>query len=89
MAQVPDLGQVVSVTLVFTPDLGSTTFSLLVPRVQLAGPSGVSSVPVSTDGITVHHRFSLVPALNHGQQDLYTVTRLQGTASHVFFIRPL
>jgi hypothetical protein len=87
--EVPDLGQVVSVTLVLTPDSGSTTFSLLVPRVQLAGPGGISSVPVSTDGITVHHRFSLVPALNHGQQDLYTVTPLRGAASHVMFIRPL
>jgi len=55
-----------------------TTFTLLVPRVQLE-PN--QSAPVDTLGITAIHRFSLVPALQHGQQDIYSVDRLHGTAS--------
>jgi hypothetical protein len=78
-----DLGTVVSVTIVRTIDSGSTSFSLLVPRVNLSAPFG--SVAICTDGITTHHAFSIVPALNLGQRDTYTVTALQGTASHVVF----
>jgi hypothetical protein len=85
---VPDLGTVVSVTLVLTVDTGSTTFSVLLPAVQLASGVGpVSSVPVSTDGITTFHRFSVIPVLNHGQREFYTVTPLTGTASRVFFFQ--
>jgi len=73
-----DLGEEVSVTLRLTVDSGSTTFTLLVPRVQLE-PN--QSAPVDTLGITAIHRFSLVPALQHGQQDIYSVDRLHGTAS--------
>ena len=56
-----DLGAVVSVTIVRTVDSGSTSFSLLVPHVNVA-PFG--SVSISTEGITTHHAFSIVPALN-------------------------
>ena len=62
---------------------GSTTFSLLVPNVILPAP--FSNVSIYTDGITTHHAFSIVPALNQGQRDFYEVTRLQGTASNVAF----
>ncbi len=78
-----DLGAVVSVTIVRTIDSGSTTFSLLVPNVILPAP--FSNVPIHTDGITTHHAFSIVPALNQGQRDFYEVTRLHGTASNVEF----
>ncbi len=78
-----DLATVVSVTIVRTVDAGSTSFSLLVPRVNLAAPFGSTSI--CTDGITTHHAFSIVPAQNLGQRDFYTVTALQGTASHVVF----
>jgi hypothetical protein len=79
---VPDLGMLVSVTLMLTVDSGSTTFSLMIPRVNLPGEQ---SVPISTDGITTVHRFSLIPVLNQGQRDFYTVTRLSGSASLVQF----
>lgn len=79
---VPDLGTIVSVTLVMTIDSGSTTFSVLLPQVSLPQQLG-ASVPISTDGITTVHRFSIVPALNHGQRELYSVTPLSGTASLV------
>jgi hypothetical protein len=77
---VPDLGTVVSVTLVLTPDSGSTTFSVLIPQVNLDNQRG-SAAPVETDGITTHHRFSLVPQSLRGQLERYCVTPMSGTAS--------
>ena len=80
--EVPDLGTLVSVTIHMTIDSGSTTFTLLLPRVNLPAPPVLpAAVPVTTDGITTLHRFSTVLALQHGQQEFYTVTPLQGTAS--------
>jgi hypothetical protein len=83
MVTVPDLGMLVSVTIALTIDSGSTTFTLMVPRVNLSAP--FSTVPVRTNGITTHHAFSIIPALNQGQQDFYRVTGLHGTASQVNF----
>ena len=77
-----DLATVVSVTIVRTVDAGSTSFSLLVPHVNVA-PFG--NISIRTDGITTHHAFSIVPALNRGQRDFYCVTALHGTASNVVF----
>jgi hypothetical protein len=80
--EVPDLGTVVSVTLTLTVDSGSTTFSVLIPKTTLQATTG-SSAHIRTEGITTVHRFSLVPAFNLGQDELYTVTPLHGTASNV------
>src|SRR5262249_23038824 len=77
-----DLATVVSVTVVRTVDAGSTSFSLLVPHVNV--PQG-GNASICTDGITTHHAFSIVPALNRGQRDTYHVTPLHGTASNVLF----
>ncbi len=74
------LGQLVSVRIRITVDVGSTTFSVLVPRVTLIAGQ---PAPIYTEGITTIHRTALAPSLNHGQQDLYTVTPLHGTASDV------
>jgi hypothetical protein len=78
-----DIGTIVSVTIVLTPDAGSTTFSLLLPRVNLPGPG--TNVSISAEGITTHHAFSIAPALDHGQRDFYRVKALHGTASNVNF----
>jgi len=78
--EVADLGTWISVTLVLTPDSGSTTFSVLLPHVNLDNHRG-SSAAVHTDGITTHHRFSLVPQLLRGQLERYHVTPMHGTAS--------
>jgi hypothetical protein len=75
---VADLGTIVSVTLVMTVDVGSTTFSLLVPQVQL--PSGETSVAIHTEGITTIHR-AFVALAGHPQAETYRVRRLTGTAS--------
>jgi hypothetical protein len=80
---VQDLGVVVSVTIVPSIDAGTTTFSLLVPRVNL--PAQFATAPIRTDGITTHHAFSIVPGFNQGQREFYTVTALHGTASQVAF----
>jgi hypothetical protein len=77
-----DLGAIVSVTIVNVVDAGSTTFSLLVPQVNVQ-PFG--SVSISTEGITTHHASSIAPALNRGQRDFYHVTPMHGTASNVAF----
>ena len=77
-----DLGTAVSVSIQTTIDAGSTAFSVLIPRINL---NGVETSQVCTEGITTMHRFSIVPALNHGQLDTYVVTALHGTAQHVVF----
>jgi len=80
--EVPDLGSVISVTIVPSVDTGTTTFSLLLPQVSLPNQVGAST-PISTEGITTVHRFSPVPAGRLGQREVYTVTPLHGTASLV------
>ena len=76
--KVDDLGMVVSVTLVESVDTGGTTFSLLVPDVQL--PEQQPSVFIHTEGITTVHRV-FVALIGHPQSETYTVTALDGTAA--------
>jgi hypothetical protein len=78
------IGTLVTVTIQMTIDSGSTTFTLLVPRVNLNALN--DSVQITTEGITTHHRFSVIPAAMHGQLDTYSVQELTGTASHVEFL---
>ena len=75
-----ELGDVVSVVISRTVDLGSTTFSLLVPNVNIV--VGQQAV-IHTEGITAIHRLSLAPDLDQGQRDQYSVTPLEGTASDI------
>ncbi|HSZ29604.1 MAG TPA: hypothetical protein VK784_07595 [Pseudonocardiaceae bacterium] len=77
-----EIGMLVTVTTLITIDSGSTTFTLLVPTVNLGL---TNQAPIQTEGITTIHRFSIVPAFNQGQTELYTVTPLTGTASLVVF----
>jgi hypothetical protein len=75
-------GTLVAVTLNLTPDLGSTSFTLLVPGVGL----GLSdSAHIETAGITTLHKTSIVGPALQGQTDFYTFHPLQGTASFVVF----
>jgi hypothetical protein len=80
--EVPDLGTIVSVTLSITPDVGSTTFSLLIPTVFVLGMGSLT--PVTTDAVTTVHRTPFVVRFV-GQRELYRVTRMTGTASAVVF----
>jgi hypothetical protein len=76
------LGNVVSVRIVMTIDSGSTSFSVLIPRINIE-PN--QHARVSTKGITTIHRFSVIPAFNHGQLDQYAVTPLHGSANILVF----
>jgi hypothetical protein len=80
---VPDLGTLVSVTLVLTVDTGSTTFTVLLPRVNIVSQGPSTSVPVSTEGIRTVHVGPLGPPFGHGQGEFYTLISLTGTAAHV------
>ena len=82
---VPDIGTLVSVTINMTIDTGSTTFTLLLPLTNIVQQGPVSSIPVTTEGITTTHAGPFTPPVpfGHGQQEFYTVTQLTGTASHV------
>jgi hypothetical protein len=77
--EVPDLGTILSVTIVQTVDVGSTTFSFILPHVNL--PQGPHpSVAIHTEGITTVHR-AFVLLIGHPQVETYSVTCLTGTAS--------
>lgn len=69
------LGTVVTVVLVPDHDQGSTTFSLVVPRVAV--PDGHSAA-VHTEAITAMHKGFVILI---GQDQTYTVTALRGSAS--------
>jgi hypothetical protein len=77
-------GTLVTVTIQLTPDAGSTTFTLLVPVVNLNSLGDI--VQITTEGITTHHRFSIFPPALHGQIETYSVQQLTGNAEHVEFI---
>jgi hypothetical protein len=76
---VPDVGTLVSVTIQQTIDIGSTSFTLIVPAVRLSEALG-ASVHISTDAITTTHRI-LAGLIGHSQSETYVVTHLTGTAS--------
>jgi hypothetical protein len=77
------IGALVTVVIRLTVDSGSTSFSVLLPTVNLTGPG--HPAPISTVGITTIHRFSIIPAFNRGQTELYQITPLLGTAEQVLF----
>jgi hypothetical protein len=76
------IGTLVTVTTRLTVDAGSTTFTLVLPQINLGQ---ALSTNITTFGVTTIHRFSLVPAFNLGQTELDTVTELIGTAEQVVF----
>ncbi len=76
------IGLLVTVLIHLTVDAGSTTFSVLLPNVNLPdAPFG--SANITAEGITTLHRFAIFPLL--GQTEFYTVTAMHGTAKHVIF----
>ena len=57
VVEVPDVGTLVSVTLLLTVDSGSTSFTVLLPRVNLPPPP---ALPAFVPGVTTVHHLSLV-----------------------------
>jgi hypothetical protein len=78
-----DLGTLVSVTLRTKPDVGSTTLSLVIPRMRIS-PTSVAAV--HTECITTVHSMGFIrPEAVQGQLDTYTITNVQGTAQAVAY----
>jgi hypothetical protein len=76
----PDLGEILNVTIANTVDLGYTTFSLLLPAVTVANELG-TPVAVQTIGITTLHR-SFLAGVGDPQRDSFTTVALTGSASN-------
>jgi hypothetical protein len=74
-------GRIASVVLASTVDLGSTTFTLVIPQVNLLG-SG--SHAVHTVGLIAVHR-TTIGGLGHGQLTSVETVRLRGNADQVQF----
>ena len=74
------IGRLASVTTTKTPDIGYTTFTLVLPVVSKT--SGQHTV--STIGVTAMHRRTL-GGIGHGQLTSYHVTTLRGAARLVDF----
>ena len=77
-----EIGTLVTVTTLLTVDSGSTTFTVLIPSVNLRSSD---SVAIRTDGIATVHRFLVVGPPLQGQTEIYTIYPLHGTASFVVF----
>jgi hypothetical protein len=75
-----DLGTLVSVTIRMTIDMGSTTVSIFIPRMQI--DQGTTAA-VHTYSVTTLHSLSIAPP-RRGQLDTYSITELRGTAQVVF-----
>ena len=75
------VGRLASVVLASTVDLGSTTFTLVVPRVNLAG---AGSHAVETVGLIAIHR-TTIAGLGHGQLTSVRAVKLRGNADQVQF----
>jgi len=76
------IGTVVTVPIRRTVDTGSTTFSVLIPSVNLGDSN---QAKVVTDGITTTNKFNVIPQFNLGQTQFYDITHLHGTAQAVQF----
>lgn len=74
----PDVGTIVSVTIVPSIETGTTDFSLAVPEVALAPAD--SSVEIETFGVTTMH-YVFVGTIGHPQHGTYTITTLRGNAA--------
>jgi len=77
-----EIGTLVTVTTIQTVDTGSTTFTLVVPRVNLGQ---YQKACITTQGIRTIHKFSVLAHFNQGQMEIDSTTTLVGTASSVAF----
>jgi predicted acyl esterase len=71
-----EIGRLVTVTLHTTPERLSTTFTVLLPHVDV-GPK--HAVPIQAQGITTVHR-NEAPGAGRGEVELYKVVELKGMA---------
>ena len=76
------IGALITVTIANTPDLGSTTFSFLLPDIVLT--TSTSKQAFRTIGITTLHKTSIAGPVK-GAQETYKATALRGSAQRVIF----
>jgi hypothetical protein len=73
-----DFGNVISVLIARTVDLGSTTLSVLIPEVRL--PEGLgASASIQTLAVKTFHR-TFLAGPGQGQEEIYTTVALAGDA---------
>ncbi|MDD5228557.1 MAG: hypothetical protein PHN45_03135 [Methylococcales bacterium] len=77
-----EIGTLVSVTTSMAVDTGSTSFSVLIPKVNL---DKKLKFAIKTQGFLTQHKFSVIPSFNTGQLDNYKTYSLTGTARFVVF----
>jgi len=69
-----EFGTLVSVTLDKTIDTGSTSFSVLIPAIELA--DGKSERTFETAGVNTEHKITRLP----GSREIYEIYEMQGSA---------
>lgn len=77
------LGELITVTIAQVPDKDITTFSFLLPVIQLPTPS--SKQVFNTIGITTVHKTSITGSVK-GPRQTYKTIALRGTAQQVAFL---
>ncbi len=77
-----EIGTLVSVTIRKTKNSGSTTFTILIPKIEL---DSTNQAYFKTEGIITRHKFSINPSLNIGQLDSYKFVLMQGTANLFYY----
>jgi hypothetical protein len=78
-----NIGTLVTVTIAATPDKSSTTFSMLLPAIDLAKET--SKQAFRTIGIITIHKTSIAGPVK-GVQQTHKSTQLKGTAQRVVFL---
>jgi len=78
------IGTLVTVTIATTPDKNSTTFSVLLPAIQLAKETGKQAFRAV--GIITVRKTSLAGPVA-GVQQTYKAIELKGTAQRVVFLK--
>jgi hypothetical protein len=77
-----EIGTLVTVTLNLTLEIGSVTFTLVVPSVVLDGKTEFKPVPITTVGVVTSHRLLFFPGSSM-QTESYTPVVLTGTAEFI------
>jgi hypothetical protein len=77
------IGELITVTIAQTADRGNTTFSFLLPTIDL--PAISSKQVVRTVGVTTIHK-TTIAGPPKGQQETYKTTALRGSARQVAFL---
>jgi hypothetical protein len=76
------IGALITVTIATKPDRSFTTFSFLLPTIELSKESAKQSF--RTVGITTIHKTTIAGPVK-GVQQIYKSVQLRGTAQHVLF----